>query len=269
MSVSAPVTEVEAAPRNTVVLLGNSNPQMQVVDPDTGLQRSVPAEHLDRSVTRVEIRPELLDPEFVEHTLSTDNDRFLSMIARTLPDEHRIFALALNELEQHVDVHHGRGRPDWVTSSDPDLAEAIGRHFACPVGEPTMLLVSVGRDGLHQQHVGLGAQPAAFNYLALTANSAAPATSDTTLAGEIATAGGGLVRKQATSVAHTVGTNTTTLSATFTANGADVLAVTVAKLGVFNAAAAGTLGYSTLLNATATLTVSGDNVTITETLTAG
>jgi hypothetical protein len=38
---------------------------------------------------------------------------------------------------------------------------------------------------------------------------------------------------------------------------------------VLNAASVGTLGYETLLNATATLTVSGDNTTVTDTVTAG
>jgi hypothetical protein len=55
----------------------------------------------------------------------------------------------------------------------------------------------------------------------------------------------------------------------FTANGSDSLPVTISKLGVFNASSSGTLGYETLLNATATLTTSGDNVTVTHTITAG
>jgi hypothetical protein len=76
------------------------------------------------------------------------------------------------------------------------------------------------------------------------------------------------VRAQAT-YAHTAGTNTSTLTKTFTANASDALPVTVAKIGVFNASSAGTMGYETLLNATATLTVAGDNVAITETVTAG
>lgn len=110
------------------------------------------------------------------------------------------------------------------------------------------------------------AQPAAANYIALTANSGAPAAGDTTLTGEITTAGGGLVRAQA-AFAHTNGTNTYTLTKTFTANGSDALPVTIAKIGVLNAASGGTLVYETLLTATAPLTASGDNVAITETVT--
>lgn len=103
-------------------------------------------------------------------------------------------------------------------------------------------------------------------YMALTANSTAPSATDTTLAGEITTAGGGLVRKLAT-YAHTAGTNAYTLTATFTANGSDSLPVTVAKIGVFNSIASGLMVFETLLSATATLTASGDPVTVTHSIT--
>jgi hypothetical protein len=130
------------------------------------------------------------------------------------------------------------------------------------------LLVNAGRDALHAQHLGTSAQPASFNYMCVSANATAASSASTTLPGEIATAGGGLLRKQAT-YAHTTGTNTSTLTATFTANGSDTLAVTLAKIGVLNASTVGTLGYETLLGSTATLTVSGDNAAITHTITAG
>lgn len=106
-------------------------------------------------------------------------------------------------------------------------------------------------------------------YMAVTANSTSPSASDTTLTGEITTSGGGLVRKLAT-YAHTGGTNTYTLTATFTANGSDSLPVTLAKIGVFNSivGSTGLMLFETLLSATATLSSSGDNVTITETVTS-
>lgn len=110
------------------------------------------------------------------------------------------------------------------------------------------------------------AQAAAANYIALTANSTAPSAGDTTLTGEITTAGGGLVRAQATP-AHTNGTSTYTLTKTFTANGSDSLPVTIAKIGVFNASSTGTMMFETLLSATATLTASGDQLVLTETVT--
>jgi hypothetical protein len=130
------------------------------------------------------------------------------------------------------------------------------------------LLVNAGRDALHAQHLGTAAQPAAFNWMCLSASAVAASAASTTLPGEITTAGGGLLRAQAT-YAHTVGTNQSTLTKTFTCNGSDALPVTVAKIGVLNAAAVGTLGYETLLGTSATLSLAGDNVAITHTITAG
>lgn len=131
---------------------------------------------------------------------------------------------------------------------------------------PTALITSVGVDALLKQHLDTATQPASFNYTALTANSSAASSGSTTLTGEIATASGGLVRKQST-FAHTNGTNIATLTTTFTANGNDSLPVTIAKIGVFNASSAGTLGYETLLSSTATMTNVGDALTVTHTIT--
>lgn len=110
-----------------------------------------------------------------------------------------------------------------------------------------------------------GSQPAAGDYMALTANATAPAAGDTTLTAEIATASGGLIRKQAT-YAHTTGTATYTLTGVFTTNGSDALPVTVNKYGVFNATSAGTLVYENTITA-ATLSAVGDQLTITVTVT--
>lgn len=129
------------------------------------------------------------------------------------------------------------------------------------------MLTNAGRDfvagALGDRSVS---RPAAADYLALTASVASPVGGDTTLTGEIATPGGGLVRAQAT-YAHTSGTSTHTLTKTFTANGNDPLPVTVAKVGVFNAPAAGTLVWSTLLGTTAAVSASGDSLTVTLTVT--
>lgn len=257
-----------------VALLGNPAPVMQVREiGEDGVERtrSVPAAHVQQSVTRIEFADYVADAEGVELTLSTDNDRVLSMIARSLPKALRQWAVAVNETEQIVAAHmDGGAGPAWVSVPDgPEgLEEAIASHFKCPRGEPVALLTTVGRDALHAQHMSTSAQPASFNYIALTANATAPSAASTTLTAEIATAGGGLLRAIAT-YAHTATTNTTTLTKTFTANGSDALPVTVAKIGVFNASTVGTLAYETLLNATATLTVSGDSVAVTETVTAG
>lgn len=129
------------------------------------------------------------------------------------------------------------------------------------------LLLNGGRDKLFDQHFTTSTQPAAFNYLSLSANSSSPAASDTTLTGEITTASGGLYPAQAT-YAHTTSASTATLTKTFTANGSDSLPVTIAQVGVRNASAAGgTLGTKTLLSSTATLSASGDALTLTMTFT--
>jgi hypothetical protein len=99
-------------------------------------------------------------------------------------------------------------------------------------------------------------------------------TNDGTTVSELWFSGGGL-RRRLGSWAHTNGTATYTLANTFTANGSDTLPQTVAKLGVFqhyvNAAVttsnSGIILFQTLLSATATLSASGDNVAITDTVT--
>lgn len=103
-------------------------------------------------------------------------------------------------------------------------------------------------------------------FLALTANSSAAAGSDTTLAGEITTSGGGLIRKLAT-YAHTAGAASYTLTGVWTANGSDSLPVTLAKMAAFNSLTGGTMAFEALLNATATLNASGDQLTGTLTVT--
>lgn len=110
-----------------------------------------------------------------------------------------------------------------------------------------------------------GNAPAMFT--GLTANSTAPALGDTALTGEITTAGGGLIRKIST-YAHTAGAASYTLTTAYTANGSDSLPVTVAKIGVFQSLTGATrMVFETLLNATATLTASGDSLTVTHTVT--
>lgn len=129
------------------------------------------------------------------------------------------------------------------------------------------MLTNAGRD-MVASAIGdrSGSRAAVADYLALTANSTAPASGDTTLTAEIATASGGLIRAQAT-YAHTNGQATYTLTKTFTANGSDALPVTVAKVGVLNASSSGSLVWSTLLSTTATISAVGDALTVTETIT--
>jgi hypothetical protein len=112
-----------------------------------------------------------------------------------------------------------------------------------------------------------GSRAAVADYLALTEDATAPSAGETTLTGEIATASGGLIRKVAT-YGHTTDAATYTLTATFTANGSDVLPSTPAKVGVFNAASAGIMPWSALMSpSSALLAAVGDSVLITETVT--
>jgi hypothetical protein len=127
------------------------------------------------------------------------------------------------------------------------------------------VLTNAGKDFIAAQIGGAGGTATAA-YLALTANATAPAAGDTTLTAEIVTAGGGLLRAIGT-YAHTAGTSTYTITKTFTANGSDSLPVTVAKVGLLTASSSGTLVFETALSPTATLSASGDTLTITQTVT--
>ena len=77
-----------------------------------------------------------------------------------------------------------------------------------------MLKTNVGVDLIFQNAFGTAAQAAAANYIALTASTVAPVATDTALAGEIATARGGLLRAQAvySHSAASGGTGTATLA---------------------------------------------------------
>jgi hypothetical protein len=109
-----------------------------------------------------------------------------------------------------------------------------------------------------------GAAPAW--YMGLSANASAVNASDTTLPGEITTAGGGLIRKICP-YAHTTGAASYTLTPVFTANGSDTLPVTIAKIAVSNSIVSTIANlFQTLLGTTATLSAIGDNLTATETV---
>lgn len=110
------------------------------------------------------------------------------------------------------------------------------------------------------------APPAMFMGLSATASELA---SHTTLSGEITTASGGLIRKICP-VAHSAGASTGTLTPVFTANGSDTLPVTIAQVMVGASIVAATaLGnrFEKSLGTTATLSLSGDQLTVTLTVT--
>lgn len=105
---------------------------------------------------------------------------------------------------------------------------------------------------------------ASASYIALTENGDAPADGDTSLTGELNAAGGGLNRAQAI-YAHTAGATNYTLTKTYTMNANDGGARTPRKMGVFNAAAAGTMPFSSLIPTPPGM-VPGDQLTVTETV---
>lgn len=259
-----------------VLKFGNPRPHIQVehvvrneAGDVVGSRRvAVPHPFLKQSITKVNFWEGITDHDAVGHTLSTDNDRVLTGLAAILGTELRDYAVAIREIEDIIHPHAGGAKPTWVDCNDEGLARAIEKVYGSHIGEPQNLITNVGRDAIHHQNFDTAAPPAQFNYMALTASTTAPAATDTVLTGEITTVGGGLLRAQAT-FAHTTGTNTSTLTKTFTANGTDVLPVTIAQIGIFNGTGAVTLGFHTALTSSITLNVSGDSITVTETLTAG
>lgn len=128
------------------------------------------------------------------------------------------------------------------------------------------MLTNAGKDHIALQVAGSASATAVAKWVALSANTTAASASSTVLTGEITTGGGGLVRAAGT-YAHTNGTSTYTITNTFTANGSDSLPVTIAKVGIFNASSGGSIVFETLLGTTATLSASGDTLTITQTVT--
>lgn len=132
------------------------------------------------------------------------------------------------------------------------------------VGEPETtynVITNAGRDFLHVQGygtAGLGAN--GLNYIALSNDTLTETTASTTLSTEIVA--NGLSRAQGT-VAHTGGTNTTTIDKTFTATGAQ----SAQKAALFTAAAAGTMNHALAFTQRALIT--NDTLQITFTITLG
>ena len=109
--------------------------------------------------------------------------------------------------------------------------------------------------------------PAQFG--ALSPTSITPALGDTTLSGEITTSSGGLIRKIAT-WAHTAGAASYTQTLVYTANGSDSLPVTVQSGALFDTIVVGnstSMMFEDSVSPTATLSASGDQLTLTFTVT--
>ncbi len=123
------------------------------------------------------------------------------------------------------------------------------------------VITTAGRDFLHQQgykDTGLGSN--GLNYIALSNDTVSETSASTTLSNEIAA--NGLSRAQGT-YAHTSGTNTTTISKTFTASGTQ----SAQKAALFTASSAGTMNH--VLAFTQRALANGDTLAVTFTITLG
>ncbi len=131
------------------------------------------------------------------------------------------------------------------------------------LGEETVhnVITNAGRDFLHTQGYGTAAQANGLNYIALSNDALTETTASTVLSTEIAA--NGLARAIGT-VAHTTGTNTTTVSKTFTCATA---AQAAQKAALFTAAAAGTMNHA--LAFTQRSLQIGDTLACTFTITVG
>lgn len=109
-----------------------------------------------------------------------------------------------------------------------------------------------------------------FWFVALTTTNITPAATDTTLSGEYTTASGGYIRK-ISPYSLTSGTSpmTFTLTPVYTGNGSDTYPSTFFAIGVFCSMVTGStpcMKFETSLNASATVAASGDQLTVTETV---
>ena len=102
-------------------------------------------------------------------------------------------------------------------------------------------------------------QPAAADFIAVTEDTGTPLVTDTTLASELTV--DGLSRAQGT-FSHTASATSYTIEETFSVSGGPH---TVAKSGLFNAGAGGTMVFEALFGSTATVTTS-DTLTVTWTI---
>jgi hypothetical protein len=213
----------------------------------------------------------LVQGEHVLHQIKLD-PLVNNLTEVVVPDDRK--ALEIIQDVNHLWDFHSLLKPGWVLVDEVDhvkgdlVRRLLHDHFGLPIpAGPVALVTNAGFDYASKQLGGAASASAVAVNMALTANATAPAAGDTSLTGEITTAGGGLIRKACT-YAHTTGASTYTLTVTFTANGSDTLPVTANKMGVFDATpSGGNMPIETLVSPAITWNSSGDAGTITETVT--
>ena len=148
---------------------------------------------------------------------------FRRIYKRVMDEEFRtkLFAPALVHLDEKR-IMAGL-KPRFL----PELLRLMGGEL---VSVTANIRTTVGIDYITDSLAKSASRPAVAEFMALSENVTAPATSDTALASEITT--GGLARAQAT-YAHTSGATIYTLQKTFTASSTFTV---VQKEAVFNAA---------------------------------
>jgi hypothetical protein len=122
------------------------------------------------------------------------------------------------------------------------------------------VITTAGRDFLHTQGYGLSPAGNGLNFIGLSNDTLTETSASTTLSNEIVA--NGLERAQG-SVAHTGGTNTTTVSKLFTASGGQA----AQKAALFTASSGGTMNHA--LAFTQRTLVTGDTLTVSFTITLG
>lgn len=144
----------------------------------------------------------------------------------------------------------------WLADGTPDPASFI------ELSRETVhnVITTVGRDFLHTQGYGLAPAGNGLNFIGLSDDTLTETTASTTLSNEIAA--NGLTRAAGTP-AHTGGTNTTTVSRTFTASGTQ----SAQKAALFTAVSAGTMNHA--LAFTQRNLINGDTLAVTFTITLG
>lgn len=122
------------------------------------------------------------------------------------------------------------------------------------------VITTVGRDFLHTQGYGASGVANGLNYIGLSNDTLTETSASTVLSNEIAA--NGLTRAVGT-IAHTTGTNTTTVDKTFTATGAQ----SAQKAALFTASSGGTMNH--VLAFTQRALITSDTLQITFTITLG
>jgi len=176
--------------------------------------------------------------------LIVDASLLLALLVPVLRGQH-VEATVTRDVNVHVVAAHADGRV-FYDSSTHNLRTTGGADWQANAMSAT------------------SGQPAGVNFIALSNDATSPAAGDCaagsstcTLASEIST--NGLARTQAT-YAHSNGTNTYTLTHTFTASGTQA----AQKAGMFNASSSGTMVFEAAF--TQVSLGSGDTVTVTWTV---